>query len=179
MGDPFWRISIPRSPIDFSRSTSDMDESWRVVLSKSIPSKRPIASFANTTVFKEDRTKRGTGRYCNAVREAIVVVGVGNRIESESELRMDDGDLDRGRSPRSKYPPSTSVPFDSVITRKTVERDLEAYDWSNASACLGATESKDYPDDGACRRLRRASPLLTLPARMQRRAELDHGGLRL
>jgi hypothetical protein len=87
-----------------------------VVLSKSIPSKRPIASFAITTVFKEDRTRRGTGRYCNAVREAIVVVGDGSRMESESELRMDMlGDLDRGRSPRSKYPPSISVPFDSVI----------------------------------------------------------------
>jgi hypothetical protein len=168
MGDPFWRMSIPSSPIDFSRSTSDIDESWRVVLSKSIPSKRPIASFANTTVFKEDRTRRGTGKYCNAVREASVVVGDGNRMESESELWMDDGDLDRGRSPRSKYPPSTSVPFDSIITTKAVEHDLTVCDQHDASVCLGATETKDYPDDGACRKLHRGSPLLTLPARMQR-----------
>jgi len=39
-------------------------------------SNRPIASFASTTVFKEERTRSGTGRYCSAVRDAAVVEGV-------------------------------------------------------------------------------------------------------
>jgi len=37
---------------------------------------RPIASFASTTVFKEERTRSGTGRYCSAVRDAAVIEGV-------------------------------------------------------------------------------------------------------
>ena len=76
------------------------------MLSKSIPSKRPIASLATTTVFNDDNTMRGTGRYCSAVSDAIAVVGDGKCMERESELRMDElGDLDRGRSPSAKYPP--------------------------------------------------------------------------
>jgi hypothetical protein len=63
-----------------------------------------MASFATTIVFSEDRTRMGTGRYCKAVRDAIVVVGEGIRIDIESVLRMElgDFDLDRERSPRSK-----------------------------------------------------------------------------
>jgi hypothetical protein len=110
-----------------------MDESRRAVLSKSIPSNRPMASFANTTVFKEDRTRIGTGRYCNAVREAIVVVGDGNCMDRESELRIDRlGDFDRGRSARSKYPASISVSLESVITADSVGIDLSRCDTCDA-----------------------------------------------
>jgi hypothetical protein len=76
-----------------------------------------MASLATTTVFNEESTRRGTGRYCSAVSDAIVVVGDIKRMERESELRMDElGDLDRGRSPRAKYPSSTSAPSGSAIT---------------------------------------------------------------
>lgn len=61
-----------------------------------------MASFATAIVFKEERTRMGTGRYCIAVMDAIVVVGDGNRIESESELWIELGDLDLERWPRSK-----------------------------------------------------------------------------
>jgi hypothetical protein len=104
-------MSIPISLIDLSFKTSDIDTSCNAVLSKSIPSNRPIASLATTTVFNDDNTRRGTGKYCSAVRDANVVVGDGECIESESELRIEEaGDLDRGLSPIAKYPSSTSMP---------------------------------------------------------------------
>lgn len=70
-----------------------------------------MASFATMTVFKDDNTRTGTGRYCIAVSDAIVVVGDGKCIVRESVLRIDElRDLDRGRSPKAKYPSSTSMP---------------------------------------------------------------------
>jgi hypothetical protein len=86
IGEPFWRMSIPRSPIDLSWRASEIDRSWKAVLSKSMPNNRPMASFATTTVFEEDRTSKGIGRYCSAVRDANAVVGGGICIERESEL---------------------------------------------------------------------------------------------
>jgi hypothetical protein len=76
-----------------------------------------MASFATTMVLREDRTRRGTGRYCKAVRDAMVVVGDGMRMDMESVLRMEFGDfdLDRERSPRSKYPVSPPMPFGSAM----------------------------------------------------------------
>jgi hypothetical protein len=104
-------MSIPISLIDLSFKTSDIDTSCNAVLSKSIPSNRPIASLATTTVFSDDNTRRGTGKYCSAVRDANVVVGDGRCIGSESELRIEElGDLDRGRSLIAKYPSSASMP---------------------------------------------------------------------
>jgi hypothetical protein len=81
-----------------------------------------MASLAITTVFAEDNTRRGTGMYCNAVREARIVDGDGMCMESESELwteELGDLDRDRERSSRGKYPSSSPVPPSSpgsVIT---------------------------------------------------------------
>jgi len=55
-------------------------------------SNRPIASFANTTVFKEERTRSGMGRYCNAVRDAAVVEGVMDIGIDIAWDRMEPGD---------------------------------------------------------------------------------------
>jgi hypothetical protein len=64
-----------------------------------------MASLARTTVFSEDSTRTGTGRYCSAVRDAIEADGDVKCMESES-LRIEFGDADMGRSPIAKYPPS-------------------------------------------------------------------------
>jgi hypothetical protein len=70
------------------------------MLSKSIPSKRPMASLASTTVFSDDSTRTGTGKYCSATRDAVVADGEVKCIDMES------GDTDLARSPIAKYPPS-------------------------------------------------------------------------
>jgi hypothetical protein len=93
-----------------------MERSWKATFSKSIPSSLPIASFANTTVFIEESTMSGTGRYCNAARDIMVAVGGGNRADRESVLCMEElGDVDRGRSLRGKYPSIASAPPWSVM----------------------------------------------------------------
>jgi hypothetical protein len=79
IGDPFWRTSMPNSPILLPCNESVTDIPWSAVLSKSMPNNRPIASFARHTVFKEESTNSGTGRYWRAVSEVIVAdVGGGN-----------------------------------------------------------------------------------------------------
>lgn len=54
-----------------------------------------MASFAITTVFSEDSTKRGTGRYCRAVRDATIADGVDECIDIESLLCIELGDFGR------------------------------------------------------------------------------------
>lgn len=65
-----------------------------------------MASFAITTVFFEDRTKRGTGRYCRAVKDATMAEGCDECMDIESLLCTELGDL--GRSLIGKYPLSAS-----------------------------------------------------------------------
>lgn len=43
-----------------------------------------MASLASTTVFIDDRTRMGTGRYCSAARAMAVVVGVGGMMMDSS-----------------------------------------------------------------------------------------------
>lgn len=65
-----------------------------------------MASFAITTVLFDERTKRGIGRYCSAVKDAIIAVGWDECIDIESLLCNELGDL--GRSLIGKYPFSAS-----------------------------------------------------------------------
>ena len=70
-----------------------------------MPKRRPIASFARTTVFCADKTMTGTGKYCSAAKDAMVADGSARCIDMES-LRIELGDSDLARSPMAKYPPS-------------------------------------------------------------------------
>lgn len=64
-----------------------------------------MASFASITVFSDDSTRTGIGKYCSAVSEAMVAVGGVMCIDMGS-LRMESGDSDLDRSPSGKYPAS-------------------------------------------------------------------------
>lgn len=75
-----------------------------------------MASFAITTLFSDERTKRGMGRYWRAVRDATVADGCDECIDIESLLCMELGDL--GRSLILKYPLSASS-ASSVIMIKS------------------------------------------------------------
>ena len=74
-----------------------------------------MASFAITTVLFEDNTRRGTGRYCSAVKDATMADGWDECIDMESLLCTELGDL--GRSLIGKYPLSASS-ISSVIIIK-------------------------------------------------------------
>lgn len=86
-----------------SCKTSDMERS--LMHSNPMPNKRAMASLANMTVFCADSTRTGTGRYCSAVREAMVADGAARCIFILS-LCMELGEADLQRSPMAKYPPS-------------------------------------------------------------------------
>ena len=87
IGDPFCSMSMPKSPILLPCKVSVIDIPWPAVLSKSMPNNRPIASFARQTVFEEDSTNTGIGRYWRAVSEAMVVdVGGGSCSDIEPLL---------------------------------------------------------------------------------------------
>lgn len=64
-----------------------------------------MASLTTHTVLREVSTRSGIGKYCNAVREAIVVDGgAGMLIERESLLLNELGECAEPR--RLKYPSS-------------------------------------------------------------------------
>jgi hypothetical protein len=52
-----------------------------------------MASFANTTVFVEERTITGIGRYCIAAKASSAFIWFGGmRIASEARRRDDGGE---------------------------------------------------------------------------------------
>ena len=77
-----------------------------------------MASFAITTVLLEERTRRGTGRYCSAVKDATMADGLDECIDIESLLCIELGDL--CRSLIGKYSLSASS-NPSIIVAKSCD----------------------------------------------------------
>lgn len=96
-----------------------------------------MASFAITTVLLEERTRRGTGRYCNAVKDATMADGCDECIDMESLLCIELGDF--GWSLIGKYPLSASS-RSSVIMIKS--RNMQAVSFVDYSICPGKCAQK-------------------------------------
>lgn len=72
-----------------------------------------MASFAITTVFSEESTRSGIGRYCSAVNDATMADGWDEWIDIESLLCIELGDF--GRSVIGKYPDSASPKSSDIM----------------------------------------------------------------
>lgn len=98
IGEPCCKISTPSSPTLWPCSMSVMETNLSepslgsCIALTSILRSLPMASFARTTVLKDDSTMTGTGRYCRAVREAAVEVGMDEMPTERGSLRIEAGE---------------------------------------------------------------------------------------
>jgi hypothetical protein len=97
-----------------------------------------MASFAITTVLFEDRIKRGTGRYCRAVKDATMAEGCDECMDMESLLCTELGDL--GRSLIGKYPLSVSSRSAVIMIKSSSVKAVSFVDYEICSE-KGAQQS--------------------------------------
>jgi hypothetical protein len=81
------------------------------------------------------------GKYCSAVRDAIVADGEVRCIDMES-LRIELGDTDLARSPIAKYPPSVLSGSTIMIT---VLWCCDQQSWRDATGLVSGAEIKAVP----------------------------------